>query len=149
MSNADYDDPETDAEWCAERRRDVARYLEVERVAHGQIGAQPAWHVAPYVSVWAIESHDVPGTLGWWAVSGDIPNDYVSASKASSPRDAVRVIASLWHEAAQYMLRGEKHPTFRIGSSDREQELAPMLESRAVLLLDWVDDPEAWEETDA
>ena len=55
-------------------------------------------------------------------------------------------IASLWQEAAQYMSRGEKHPTFRIGSGQQDEELAPMLESRAELLLEWVNDPEVWEE---
>ena len=141
----DYDDPETDAQWCAERRQEVANYLHVEGVVHGQIGATPAWHVAPYSSVWAIESLTTPGSIGWWAMSGDMPTDYVSASHAKTPREAVRAIASLRQEAAAYMSRGEKHPTFRIGSWQRDEELAPMLASRAELLREWSNDPEVWE----
>ena len=141
-----YDDPENDAQWCAERRQEVAEYLQREGVVHGQIGVAPAWHVAPYASVWAIESLTASGAVGWWAISGDLPNDYVSASNAKTPREAVSAIASLWQEAAQYMSRGEKHPTFRIGSGQQDEELAPMLESRAELLLEWVNDPEVWEE---
>ena len=142
----DYDDPETDDQWCAERRHEVAEYLQGQGVVHGRIGDAPAWHVAPYASVWAIESLATPGSVGWWAISGDIPNDYVSASNARTPREAVRAIASLWREAAQYMSRGERHPTFRIGSGQQDEGLAPMLESRAELLLEWVSDPEIWEE---
>ncbi|KQU80841.1 MULTISPECIES: DUF4826 family protein [unclassified Rhizobacter] len=97
----------------------------------------------------ADESIATPGFTGWWAVSGDMPNDHVSASKASNPREAVRAIAPLWQEAAQYMARGEKHPTFRIGSGKQDEELAPMLASRAELLLEWVSDPQAWEEDEA
>jgi hypothetical protein len=142
----DYDHPENDAQWCAERREEVAAYLQREGVVHGHIGAAPAWHVAPYVSVWAIESLATAGAVGWWAVSGDLPNDYVSASHAKTPREAVGAIALLWKEAAQYMSRGEPHPTFRIGSGLQDAELAPMLESRAETLLEWVKDPEVWEE---
>jgi hypothetical protein len=78
-----------------------------------------------------------------------MPNDYISADSVTSPREAVRAIATLWQEAAQYMSRGEKHPTFRIGSGGRDDELAPMLASRAELLLEWVGDAEAWENGDA
>ena len=107
---------------------------------------EPAWQVSPYVSVWAIESVESPGSVGWWAISGDMPNDYVSADRAKNPREAVEAIATLWKEAAVYMARGEQHPAFIIGSGELDEELAPMLASRADLLLEWVSDPEAWEE---
>jgi len=84
----DYDDPEVEAQWFAERREEVTNYLKGEGVTHGQIGDEPAWHVTPYVSVWAVESLKSPGSVGWWAICGDMPNDYVSASKASNPKEA-------------------------------------------------------------
>lgn len=144
----DYDEPEADARWCAERREEIAAYLQREGLTHGQIGADPAWHVAPYVSVWAIESLAAPGNVGWWAISGDLPNDYVSADDVKDPREAVRAIALLWQEAADCMSRGDVHPTFRIGSGQRDHELAPLLASRAELLLEWVGDAELWEDED-
>jgi hypothetical protein len=140
----DYDDSEVEAQWLTERREEVHEYLRSEGVAHGQVGQAPAWHVPPYVSVWAVDSLAKPGSVGWWAISGDLPNDYVSSIDAKSPREAVQAIASIWQEAAQYMSRGEKHPTFVIGSGESDEELAQMLASRAELLLDWVADPEAW-----
>ncbi len=142
----DYDDPEVEAQWLTERRDDIHGYLQGEGVKHGEVGQTPAWHVSPYVSVWAVESLATPGSVGWWAISGDLPNDYVSASNIKSPREAVRAIASLWQEAAQYIARGDKHPTFVIGSGDSDEELAPMLASRAELLLDWVANPDAWDD---
>ena len=144
----DFDDPEVDSQWCTERRQDIAEYLREEGLAHGRIGESPAWHIAPIVSVWAIESLSSPGSVGWWAISGDLPNDYVSRSKAKDPREAVQAIASLWQQAAQYMARGERHPTFRIGSGEQDKELAPMLASRAAFLLEMVDDSETWDEDD-
>ena len=141
-----YDDPEVEAKWFSERRIEVAEYLQREGVIHGKIADKPEWHAAPYVSLWAIESFECPGSLGWWAISGDLPNDYVSASKADNPREAIQAIATLWHEAAEYMERGESHPSFVIGSCERREELAPLLASRAKILLEWVADPEVWDE---
>ena len=46
------------------------------------------------------------------------------------------------------MLRGEKHPTFSIGVGGSDDELAPLLASRAETLLGWTDDPEVWEDDD-
>jgi hypothetical protein len=142
----DYDDPEIETRWFAERREEIANYLKGERVVHGQIGDEPAWYIAPYVSIWAVESLKSPGNVGWWAISGDLPNDYVTASKAKNPKEAMIAIASLWQDASQYMARGERHPTFVIGTGEDTKELAPLLASRAEILLDWANDPEVWEE---
>lgn len=144
----DYDDPEVEAQWFADRRKEVEEYLGRESVAHGQVGEVPAWSVAPYVSIWAIESLKSPGCVGWWAISGDLPNDYVSAKGINNPRDAMRAIAKLWQEASEHMLRGEKHPTLSIGAGDSDEELAPLLASRAETLLGWADDPKVWEDDD-
>lgn len=151
MNDDDNDDYDSEAnnQWRAERRHEVAVYLQGEGISHGSIGDEPAWQVPPYVSVWAIESLGVPGNVGWWVISGDLPHDYVSGDDAKNPREAVQAIASLWAEAAQYMAGGEKHPTFRIGTGDRDDELAPLLRSRAELLLEFVEDAEAWDDGDA
>lgn len=142
----DYDDPEVEAQWFAERREEIAHYLKGEGVDHGQIGEEHAWYVAPYVSIWAIESRSNPAKVGWWGISGDLPNDYVSASQAKNPREAMMAIASLWAKAAQYMARGENHPTFIIGNGESDEELAPLLASRSEILLAWANAPEIWEE---
>ena len=83
----DYDDPPVEEQWCEDRRAQVAAYLQREGVEHGQIGEWPAWHVAPYVSIWAIESKKRPDRVGWWVICGDLPTDYVSAAKIKHPRD--------------------------------------------------------------
>src|SRR5688572_31851449 len=78
MSGVDYDDSDVEKQWCETARSQVARYLETQSVSHGQIGEWPAWHVAPYVSIWAVESQARPGWVGWWVICGDLPTDYVS-----------------------------------------------------------------------
>ena len=56
-----YDDPAVEESWCSHQRAQVAAYLANEKLAHGEIGEWPAWHIAPIVAVWAIESKKRPG----------------------------------------------------------------------------------------
>jgi len=140
----DWDDPTVVERWCNERREDVSAYLHQQRVAHGRVGEWPAWHLAPYASVWAIESKSDPGWVGWWVISGDLPTDYVSAQAIKHPREAIRAIAERWSSAAEYMARGQTSPGFSIGSPSDWPALAPQLSSRAKLLQEWAADPELW-----
>lgn len=142
----DYDDPANEEHWCAERQAEVAEYLQNESVTHGRIGEWPAWHLAPYVSVWAIESAACPNWLGWWVLCGDLPTDYVSAETIKHPRDAIRAIAQRWLEAASIMAQGGKPESFNIAPTEDAKGLAPMLQSRASLLMDWVNDEVLWKD---
>ncbi|WAC72660.1 DUF4826 family protein [Roseateles sp. SL47] len=139
------DDTEFEAEWLAERRAEILAYLTAEGINHSSVGDEPAWWVAPYVSIWAVEHQGHPGQVSGWAICGDLPSDYVSAQTAKSPREAMKAIASLWADAAALMARGERHPTFIIGDGSNDAELAPMLASRAELLQEWADDPDIWD----
>jgi hypothetical protein len=143
----DYDDPDVEDAWCEERRAEVAAYLKEQRIQHRGIGEWPAWHVAPYVSVWAIESVTEPGWVGCWVICGDLPTDHLGRSEANDPREAVQAFATRWREAASFMERGEAHPHMTIGRTPQERRsLAAMLASRAKLLARWGDDDEVWED---
>ena len=142
----DYDDPAIEDQWCKDRRVAVSTYLESLGLKHGQIGEWPAWHVAPYVSVWAIESSANPNWIGWWVLCGDLPTDYISAENTAHPRDAMRAIAERWLEDAAHMARDEPLQNRFIGSPEQSAELAALLASRASVLINWADDESFWEE---
>jgi len=132
---------ESDEEnWCAAQRLQVAEYLQREGVIHGEIGDWPAWHIAPYVSVWAIESVKAAGSVGWWALCGDLPTDYCSAEDCRHPRLAMQKIAEEWHDAVQTSKPGDA----TLGDTSLPISLAPLLEKRAELLLRWVRDDSVW-----
>ena len=142
--STNYDDPVIEERWCAEQRNQVIEYLVREAVAHGRVGEWPAWHVAPYAAIWAIESKSLPGTVGWWVICGDLPTDYISGNGNPHPRNAMQAIAERWHEAAELMSQGKTPSGFSIGSPSESLELAPLLAARAELLSKWADDPEIW-----
>jgi hypothetical protein len=145
----DYDDSKEEERWCEEQRKKVKIYLAQAGVLHGEIGEYPAWHIAPYVSIWAIESMKAPGWVGWWVIAGDGPTDYVSAEKIKHPRDALREISQQWKEISEHMSSGLEHPSAKIGRREDWPELAPLLAGRATILLKWANDESMWDEKDA
>jgi hypothetical protein len=104
--------------------------------------------LAPYISIWAIESKKAPGWVGWWVFSGDGPTDYVSAEKIKNPRDAMRELGQRWKEVSEYISAGREHPSYNMGGPENWPELAPRLASRASIMLDWADNESMWEEAD-
>ena len=106
-----------EAQWLAEQGANVERYLQSEGIQHHAVASEPAWFVAPYVSVWTVECTESPGAVGWWAISGDLPTDYLSGHDASDARTALAAFADRWREVSTYLLRGEEHPTVKFGSS--------------------------------
>lgn len=140
----DYDNPETEERWCAEQRTAITRYLDGEGLRHGRIGEWPAWHVAPYVSVWAIESAAMPEAMGWWGITGDLPTDYVSAAQVDHPRRALQTVARRWLMACDAVAAGRHPEGMSISGHDAAPQLIPLLRSRAAILLDWAEDESLW-----
>jgi hypothetical protein len=142
----DYDDPAVDEEWCTAARAEVTSYLAIEGVDHGEVGQRPAWHVAPVVSVWAIESRARPGHVGWWVLYGDLPTDYVSGAEIDHPREAIRSIAQRWQAHSTTKKFGGAIADTHYGDGPLSEELAPLLQSRARTLSNWADDDKFWNE---
>jgi hypothetical protein len=139
-------DRTNEEKWCAERRAHVTEYLAGERVEHGRVGDWPAWHLAPYVSIWAIESKKNRNSVGWWVISGDLPTDYVSAKDAKDPREAMCAIAKRWLVQAASMKEGKTLPGMQLGRTEDRESLAPLLESKASTLLKWANDDAVWDD---
>ena len=145
MTDIDYDDPQVEKEWCAERRAEVIDYLSREGLEHGSVPEVPEWFVAPYVSIWPIHCVGTPKSVEWWVICGDMPTDYVSANGVNGPQEVMHSIAKRWSEVSAYMLRGEPHPQIEIGGPESWPELGPLLQSRALTLAGWANDPEVWD----
>jgi hypothetical protein len=137
-------DHEANDQWCAKHREQVIAYLSDEGFRSPAVGDWPAWNVAPFVAVWAVESVEHPGTVGWWAVSGDFPTDYTTCSGDRNPRQALRDIGDRWQEAAAHWADGKPAEGFQLRNAAHEHELAPLLAARAQLFLDFAGDDRNW-----
>jgi hypothetical protein len=132
--------------WCAQQREDVVGYLVQQGLGAAQLGEWPAWYVMPAVAVWAVESLSHPGSVGWWAVSGDLPIDHTQCREPRHPRQALRDIGQRWREVAALWQDGKRSPVLQLGDPAREAELAPILEQRAGMLLDFAAKDDLWAE---
>ena len=149
MTKPNYDDPLVEEQWCQRQRDIVTNYLRSQKVEHGRVGEWPAWHVVPYVSIWAIESLARPGGIGWWVICGDLPTDYISSADVKPPqhpRKAMRVFARNWLEVVKAWKDGREVENTRMGDPSSHDEMGPLLESTAKLLIEWTDDDSLWEE---
>jgi len=126
-------DPQ-DAAWVARQRGIVIEYLAAQRCDHAGVSAEPRWFLSPYVAVWAVRSKADPGLVGWWAISGELPTDYITAGGQRTTGDVLLAFAAAWHAASEQMKLGEPLENYAIGDPSRAKELAPPLRRRADLL---------------
>jgi hypothetical protein len=131
-------------EWVSTERIRVEEYLLRHNVDHLGVGEYPAFHVQPHLALWAVQSKKAPGSIGWWAISGDLPTDYISSSEGGHPREALRAIAGHWVRASEAMLNGEKYSDYSIGTPDRWPELGDLLKQRAQIIREFADDETLW-----
>ncbi len=132
--------------WFAAQRALVEEYLERQRLEHRGVARFPSFHVYPHVSLWAVQSRLDPGTAGWWAISGDMPTDYIARHPYAAPREALQQFANRWLEMSDCMIRGVPHPQTAIGPREKWAELAPVLRTRGDALLFLAVDDALWEE---
>jgi len=139
LSDAEYED------WVRRERARVEEYLTTQGIPNPGVGPWPAFDVAPYFAIWAVESKKVAGKIGWWAFSGDCPTDYISEDGQCHPRSALRRLLETWREAFPYLKRGEQPPSVRFGKHGLEK-LGDLLERRVGILSKWVADDDLWED---
>lgn len=142
------DDTEMDEEraWVAAERRKVMTYLESQKCFHAGVGEWPAFHIDPYVALWAVQSPTHSGRIGWWAISGDLPTDYMSSASGYHPRDALRHFSSEWLAASEAMEKGVPYEGVKIGKPELWPKMAPLLRKRAGILREYADDDGWWED---
>ncbi len=136
-----YEDPEVEAEWYGEQWKYVVEFLRGEGLRGCVVAEEPDFCMAPYVAVWRV-LNERTGKLSFWAISGDLPTDYLPLKEAGDVREAIRAFSTLWSEVAECMKQGKAHPIVTMGPPEKWQELAPLLEVRASLLAGIADDEE-------
>lgn len=146
MCGNEDDDSQSEAEWLEKQRSKVIQYLQNQGVQHGGVALEPAWFIAPCVSLWIIWSGKRKDAIGWWAISGDLPTDYLSGHDAGNPRTALGAFARIWAEVSDCMVRGEEHPIVKIGNPENRRHLGDLLGRRAKIYQEWCNDDGLWED---
>jgi hypothetical protein len=121
-----------DAAWVLEQRTVVEQYLQTQGCDHAGVSLEPRWNLSPYLAVWAVRSKANRELVGWWAISGDVPTDYMTATRdLRNVADVLAAFGTQWSQAAEAMSRAQYAG---IGRREDVVELAPLLRTRAELL---------------
>lgn len=139
-------DDTSSEKWIKEQRVYVEEYLRRAGVQHLGIGKQPAFAVPPYLALWGVQSKKSPGSIGWWAITGDLPADAISSSEGRHPREAIHAFSRRWFELSSCMIAGKAHPDHSIGRPEDWPTLGQLLKRRAEILGDYAGDDELWAE---
>ncbi len=132
--------------WVGKNRKIVFYYLEGQGIENPSVAEWPAFEVAPHFGIWAIESKEVAGKIGWWAFSGDCPTDYVTEDGKCHPRAALQNLLLGWESYIPDMKEGRQPPGVKFGDGSNLKELGDLLEARVEVLRGWLNDDELWEE---
>jgi hypothetical protein len=139
LTEAEYDD------WASQERSRVNAYLEGEGISSPNV-EWPAFDIAPHFAIWAVESKQVPGSVGWWAFSGDCPTDYVSEDGSCHPRNALKLLLNKWTAYVVALKAGMQPEGIRFGTGADLEDLGDLLEHRVRLLSEWVREDRLWED---
>lgn len=147
----DYEDAAVADKWCEEMRQEVAAYLEEEDYAHGGLEQWPTWHVAPYVSLWQVESAATPGVTAAWVICGDLPTDLIADTGVAveHPRVVLAALATRWMAYAANLRDGESNDGIDFEGIEDPDEIRAVLQVRAEILEEWAKDDELWEEDES
>src|SRR5213080_4763409 len=104
----------TEAAWVAAQRQRVIDYLVSQNLDHAGVSLEPRWFLSPYVAIWAVRSKANADRIGWWAISGDLPTDYLACNKEHNDADVLLSFSRQWKAAATQMSAGIQMPNYRI-----------------------------------
>ena len=129
-----FDDPQVEEDWCAQQREHVEWFLDQQPITPGRIGEWPAFHIAPYMSLWAVESGVTPDQLGWWVITGDVPTDYFSAMELHHPREVLASAADRWQMLLDNIKAGKEDDSISLPGLAENPGLQEILRVRIELL---------------
>ena len=127
-------------QWVATQRDVAIAYLQKQDVDHLGVGEWPAFHVSPYLAIWAVQSKVAPGQVGWWVITEDCPSDYISGKCITNPRLAMIQFSTQWKAWSAQMKEGNNPSDIEIGNDENRQELGDLLERRSHIMASWTND---------
>ena len=84
--------------WSRESYQKATAHMADKGVLIDTVSMDNSRYLAPLLAIWKIKSTD----KDWfWAISGDLPTDFMTEEGATDPRDAVRAFSLQWQMKAE------------------------------------------------
>ena len=108
-------EPEEIEDWWSTCREKLEQRMAEDGIVHGTCGDEPLSYCMQFACVCAVEAPEQPGTVGWWAISGDLPTTYLPAAEIPDPREFLRTVSRRWSDAVEAMESGDAPGEATIG----------------------------------
>jgi hypothetical protein len=122
------------SEWVREQFQRANKHLAEKGVLFDSVVIEESQYLAPYVAIWKIKALD--GNF-FWAISGEVPADFMPYESAKTARDALRGFSLRWQLQADNILHS--------GTNDKTQHaFADRLIVKAEAMYELFSNDEAW-----
>ena len=141
-----YADPAVLEAWWTQCREKLGKQLAADGIIHGSFGSEPLSYCPGVACVCSVDLPNQPGTVGWWAICGDMPTAYVSAALIPDPRAFLQAISRRCQDAIDAIERG--NPPIELAGSNPNNwpMIISLLRYQADILTGWAKDDAAWED---
>lgn len=108
-------------EWMRDAYQKAVGFLAQKSIVTESVADSESRYLPPLFAVWKLKSNE----QNWyWAISGDLPTDYLDSSAAKNAREAIRVFSMRWQLQAESIRQTAQGDSNKI-------KFANMLEMRA------------------
>lgn len=121
-------------EWVRQQFQRANAHLAENSILFETVVTEESRYLAPIVAVWKIKDRN---NDFYWVICGDVPADYVQASRAKDAREVLRHFSMAWQLKAENILANEK-------SDQVQKDYANLLISKAEVLYETQSNDEWW-----
>lgn len=122
------------AEWVNKQLQHANKHLAENGVIVSSVDDKSSRYLLPFFAVWKVRSSE---NKTYWALSGDLPADFIAGDNAKTAREALRHFAMSWQIKAENIMRA--------ATGDQTQmQFAQILQNRAEKLHDFAEEDLVW-----
>jgi len=133
MSNSEQMSEQQIQLWAREQYQAATKHLADKGLVTSSVMVEDSRYIAPLVAVWKLKLLD---NTWVWAISGDLPSDYVAIEAAKTAKEAMRHFSMNWQLKAENI--------FNSAPNEEQKMFADILISKAEGLYDLVNDEQLW-----
>lgn len=115
-------------EWMREQFQKANKHLAEHGVLYESVFVDECRYLAPFVAVWKIKASD---GKKFWAITGDVPSDFVGLDAAKTAREVMKHFSLQWQLKAEKLIQagntdetGKKYAGLLINSAENLYRLS-------------------------
>lgn len=121
--------------WARDAYQKIMGFLGEQGLVIESLSESESRYLAPFVAVWKLKTTEGKWV---WAISGDLPSDFISSEGATSARETLRAFSMRWQMKVEKIRNNAD-------IEEEQKKLADLMEERAVQLYQVFEDDTFWQ----